>query len=78
MTLPKKLYSKVADKASSLGLGVATYMKHIAIEKIEEEMPVFQASRSSEKAILEGERDLKAGKLKVYDSVDEMLKELKT
>ena len=60
INLPVALKKKIKAKADKWGLSLATYIKYMIVNKVEEEYPTFEASDRVKKTI----RDIESGKEK--------------
>ena len=60
INLPVALKKKIKAKADKWGLNLATYIKYMIVNKVEEEYPTFEASDRVKKTI----RDIESGKEK--------------
>lgn len=61
INLPVALKRKIKAKADKWGLSLATYIKYMIVNKVEEEYPTFEASKRVKKVI----KDIESGKEKV-------------
>lgn len=76
VTLPLQLSEILLAKAERLGLGLATYLKHLAISDAQAKdgdfhYPEYEASERSLMALRDALRDEKKGKLIRVDDIDE-------
>lgn len=81
VTLPLQLSEILLGKAERLGLGLAAYIKHLAIvdAKGSEEKfqyPEYESSERTLKAYRDARQDEKDGKLIRVDDIDEFLDNL--
>lgn len=60
INLPVALKKKIKARADRWGLSLATYIKYLMVQKVEEEYPTFEASDRVKKAI----KDIESGKVK--------------
>jgi hypothetical protein len=78
LSLPKPLDMRVREMAESLGLPVATFIRHLLIEEVRNasQVPVFPMSKRTEKVVEEAENNWKNKKLEEFSSIDEMFAKL--
>lgn len=60
INLPVALKKKIKARADKWGLSLATYIKYMIVNKVEEEYPTFEASDRVKKII----RDIESGREK--------------
>jgi len=60
INLPMALKKKIKARANKWGLSLATYIRYMIVNKVEEEYPTFEASERVKKTI----RDIENGKEK--------------
>lgn len=74
-TLSPVLFEHVQKKAREIGVSVSSYIKHLVVSdvKIEEEFPVYKASKKTERLYRQAKRDIKNRKITLYDTIDDML-----
>lgn len=64
ITVPVQLYDFLESKARRLGLPVAAYLRHLAVEDVKgNSYPEFEMSEKTEKAYKKAMKDMKTGKL---------------
>lgn len=77
LSLPKPLDLKVKQLARSLGLPVATFIRHLVIEEVRKtSIPTFSMTAQTEKIISQTDQAYKKGKLSSYSSLDDFFKDL--
>jgi hypothetical protein len=77
LTLPVQLYDFLESKARRLGLPVAAYLRHLAVEDVKgSEYPVFEMSERTEKAYNKAVEDYKNGKTIAVDDIDKFFDNL--
>ena len=74
VTLPVALYDYLESKAQRFGLAMATYIKHLVIKDVEDmDLPTFKMSPKTEAVALQALKDHRAGKTKLFRSIDDLL-----
>jgi predicted DNA-binding protein len=80
ITVPVKLKEFIDALADRYGMGTAAYIKHIVLAEIKrfENLPVRKPSKSTLRAIKQGEKEYREGKMKKLnlDNIDEFFKNL--
>ncbi|MBU0619245.1 hypothetical protein KKD62_03355 [Patescibacteria group bacterium] len=77
LSLPQALNAKVKDLAVSLGLPVATFIRHLVIQEVKKtSMPVFSMSQQTEEVIQKADQAYSKGELSSFSSPDEMFDNL--
>jgi hypothetical protein len=71
ITVPVQLYDFLESKARRLGLPVAAYLRHLAVQDVKgDDYPVFEMSERTEKAYKKAMNDYKNGKTIAVDDID--------
>jgi len=77
LSLPEPLNIRVKDLAASLGLPVATFIRHLLFEEVRKvSVPSFPMSKKTEEIIENTDKDYAGGRLQQFSSVKEMFKNL--
>ena len=69
------LLNQLRDRANYTGVTLPEYVRHVLIKEIEKE-EVETLSPELKEEMEQAIKDYKAGKLKTYNNVDEMFKEI--
>lgn len=71
VTLPNELYLHLKSKAEKLGLNMASYIRHLVINDVQDvEIPVFKMNQKTEKKGLKALKEHKEGKTTKVDNID--------
>jgi len=77
LSLPEPLDIRVKDLAASLGLPVATFIRHLLFEEVRKvSLPSFPMSKQTEEIIEDTDKNYAKGNLEQFSSVKEMFKNL--
>ena len=77
VTLPEELYQHLKSKAEKLGLGLASYIRHLVINDVKDvDIPVFKMSKKREEIALKAAEDYKAGKTTPLGKIDDYLERM--
>jgi len=80
LTLPLPLTELLQSKARQFGLPLSAFIRHILIKEADvQSYPVFQASKSTEKAALQAQQDYRAGRtisIKSKNDLDKFFSDL--
>lgn len=75
LNLPEPLKAHAEKKAKKFGMTMAAYIRHLIVND-EEEYPVYQASKATERAYWKAMKAEKEGKLIEVTDLDKFFKEL--
>jgi len=77
VTLPAKLYAQAKANADKIGLTVASYIRHLAINDTwEKNLPTFKMTPQQEKVSEQAEKDYYAGKTIRINNIDDFVNKL--
>ena len=76
ITVPEKLKELIEVLASRYGMGMASYIRHVILAEIKrmENLPIRKPSKSTLRAIREGDREFREGKTKQLPTDPDELK----